>query len=192
MNIWMQMNMRKHFSIYRVRTINLGSFWVNLLSKQLIIEMFVGTHWKAVYPRYELMLTNCFYSQKQVGKGSNLCRCAKSSAHQKKTSKSKSHHFLIWWKKFLIRIKRQKARTTDIIVLTLRMPLLLCTTKTGWRPAWWTTSWRECMWSPSSPDYNPLDYFMWSEFENEVSKQPHNILASLKAKISEVMTIMDR
>jgi hypothetical protein len=47
------------------------------------------------------------------------------------------------------------------------------------------------MWPPSSPDYNPLDYFMWSEFESEVSKQPHNTLASLKAKISKVMTNMD-
>jgi hypothetical protein len=34
--------------------------------------MFVGTHWKAVYLWYSFMLTNCFYSQKQVGKGSNL------------------------------------------------------------------------------------------------------------------------
>ena len=48
------------------------------------------------------------------------------------------------------------------------------------------------MWPPSSPDYNPLDDFMWSEFEREVNKQPHNTLASLKAKISEVMTNIDR
>jgi hypothetical protein len=47
------------------------------------------------------------------------------------------------------------------------------------------------MWPTSSPDYNPLDYFMWSKFESEVSKQPHNTLASLKAKISEVMTNID-
>jgi hypothetical protein len=48
------------------------------------------------------------------------------------------------------------------------------------------------MWPPSSPDCNPLDYFMWSEFEREVNKQPHNTLASLKTKISEVMTNIDR
>jgi hypothetical protein len=48
------------------------------------------------------------------------------------------------------------------------------------------------MWPPSSPDYNPLDYFMWSEFEREVNKQPHNTLASLKAKISEIMTNIER
>ena len=33
---------------------------------------------------------------------------------------------------------------------------------------------------------------MWSEFESEVSKQPPNTLASLKAKISEVMINIDR
>jgi hypothetical protein len=44
------------------------------------------------------------------------------------------------------------------------------------------------MWPPSSPDYNPLDYFMWSEFEREVN----NTLAFLKAKISEVKTNIER
>jgi hypothetical protein len=48
------------------------------------------------------------------------------------------------------------------------------------------------MWPPSSPDYNHLDYFMWCEFEREVNKQPHNTQASLKAKISEVMTNNDK
>jgi hypothetical protein len=33
---------------------------------------------------------------------------------------------------------------------------------------------------------------MWSEFEREVNKQLHNTLASLKAKILEVMANMDR
>ena len=33
---------------------------------------------------------------------------------------------------------------------------------------------------------------MWSEFETEVSKHPHNILDSLRAKISEIMADMDR
>ncbi len=48
------------------------------------------------------------------------------------------------------------------------------------------------MWPPNSPEYKPLDYFMWCEFEREVNKQPHNTQASLKAKISEVMTNIDR
>jgi hypothetical protein len=33
---------------------------------------------------------------------------------------------------------------------------------------------------------------MWCEFEREVNKQPHNTLASLRAKILEVMANMDR
>jgi hypothetical protein len=60
----------------------LGQFLGQVISKQLVIEMFVGIHWKTLYLWYELMLTNCFYSQKQVGKGSILCSCAKSSIHQ--------------------------------------------------------------------------------------------------------------
>jgi hypothetical protein len=105
--------------------------------------MFVGTQWKAVYLWYELVLTNCLFSQKQVGKGSNLCSCAKSSAHQKETSQSKPTSFSYLMIIFLIGINKQTARTTDTSVLTLRMSLLLCTLKTGWRPAWWTTGWRE-------------------------------------------------
>jgi hypothetical protein len=98
-NAWggLYTNIHAHERAYRVRTINNDSFWVKLLSKQLVIEMFVGTHWKAVCLWYKLMLTNCFYSQRQVGKGRNLCSCAKSSARKKKTSQSKPHHFLIWW-----------------------------------------------------------------------------------------------
>ncbi len=48
------------------------------------------------------------------------------------------------------------------------------------------------MWPPSSPEYIPLDYFMWCEFEREVNNQPHHTQASLKAKISEVMTNIER
>ena len=33
---------------------------------------------------------------------------------------------------------------------------------------------------------------MWCEFEREVHKQPHNTQASLKAKISEIMTNIER
>jgi hypothetical protein len=33
---------------------------------------------------------------------------------------------------------------------------------------------------------------MWSVFEREVNTQPHNILASLRNKILEVMANMDR
>jgi hypothetical protein len=33
---------------------------------------------------------------------------------------------------------------------------------------------------------------LWFEFEREVNKQPHNTLASLRAKILEQMANMDR
>jgi hypothetical protein len=33
---------------------------------------------------------------------------------------------------------------------------------------------------------------MWCQFEREVSKRPHNTLASLRAKILEVIANMDR
>jgi hypothetical protein len=52
--------------------------------------------------------------------------------------------------------------------------------------------WRKEIWHPSSPDCNLFDSSMWCEFEREVSKKPHNTLASLRAKILEVMANMDR
>jgi hypothetical protein len=52
--------------------------------------------------------------------------------------------------------------------------------------------WSKEIWPPSSKDCNPSDYFMWSEVEKEVNKHPHNTLASLRTKISEVMAEMDR
>ena len=52
--------------------------------------------------------------------------------------------------------------------------------------------WSKEIWPPSSKDCNPLDYFMWSEVEREVNKQPHSTLTSLRAKISEVMSETDR
>jgi hypothetical protein len=41
-------------------------------------------------------------------------------------------------------------------------------------------------------DCNPLNYFMWSVAERKVNEEPHNTLASLRAKISEIMATMDR
>jgi hypothetical protein len=52
--------------------------------------------------------------------------------------------------------------------------------------------WSQEIWPPSSKDYNPEDYFMWSEVVIEANKQPHNTLTSLSAKISEVMAYKDR
>jgi hypothetical protein len=60
-----------------------------------------------------------------------------------------------------------------------------------WLKANLINHWLKGMWPHSSPDDKPLDYFMWSEVEREVNKQLHNTLASLKAKISEVVTNID-
>jgi hypothetical protein len=89
-------------------------------------------------------------------------------------------------RKLLTRIKGQTARTTDNCVLTLKMSPLFCTTRTGW------ITWSREMLPPSSPDCNPLYYFTWSIVEIEVNKHPRNTLASLKAKILNVMTNTDR
>ena len=41
-------------------------------------------------------------------------------------------------------------------------------------------------WPPSSPDLNPLDYFVWSYFENNTKMTSHNTKASLIAAIRRV------
>ena len=48
------------------------------------------------------------------------------------------------------------------------------------------------IWPPSSPDCNPLDYFLWSECERETNAAPHTSVASLKPKIKMVMANLDR
>ncbi len=83
---------------------------------------------------------------------------------------------------------RQTDRMTDRCALTMRMSPLSCTTRSSWRPTWWSTGWRP----PSSTDCNPSDYFMWCIVEREVTKCPHITLASLKVMTSEVMTDLDR
>ena len=47
-------------------------------------------------------------------------------------------------------------------------------------------------WPPSSPDLNPLDYYVWVVVERETNKHSHNTLDSLKAAITRVMTHMDK
>jgi len=48
------------------------------------------------------------------------------------------------------------------------------------------------MWPPSSPDLNPLDYYVWSVVERKINKHPHNMLDFLRATITRVMTHMDK
>lgn len=52
--------------------------------------------------------------------------------------------------------------------------------------------WSKDIWPPSSPDANPLDYYVWSVCEREVNKQPHATISSLQVKIIEVFESMDK
>ena len=72
----------------------------------------------------------------------------------------------------------------------LRAPIAKITQ--NWMKANMENHWSQEIWPPSSPDCNPLELSMWSVFERQVRRQPHNTLASLRAKILEVMTDIDR
>jgi hypothetical protein len=52
--------------------------------------------------------------------------------------------------------------------------------------------WSKEVWPPSSPDCNPLDYYVWSVSERDVNRSPHNTATSLKVKITEVMAYLPR
>ena len=48
------------------------------------------------------------------------------------------------------------------------------------------------VWPPSSPDCNPLDYYVWDVAEGDVNKAPQSTKESLIAKIMEVFANMSR
>lgn len=52
--------------------------------------------------------------------------------------------------------------------------------------------WSKDIWPPSSPDANPLDYYVWSICERDVNKQPHSNIESLKIKIEKILMSMDK
>ena len=47
------------------------------------------------------------------------------------------------------------------------------------------------IWPPSSPDLNPLDYYVWGFIDRETNKHPHNMFDSLRAAITRVMVHID-
>jgi hypothetical protein len=47
--------------------------------------------------------------------------------------------------------------------------------------------WGKELWPPTSPDCNPLDYFVWGVSELHVNRMPHNTSAALIEKITEAM-----
>ena len=52
--------------------------------------------------------------------------------------------------------------------------------------------WEKEVWPPSSPDCNPLDYFVWGVSERDVNRSPHNTKQSLITSIMEVFSNMSR
>ncbi|QQP54233.1 Uncharacterized protein FKW44_007003, partial [Caligus rogercresseyi] len=52
--------------------------------------------------------------------------------------------------------------------------------------------WSPDLWSPSSPDCNPLDYFFWGMVEYKTNKHAHNTLDSLRAAIVEEFANMKK
>ena len=52
--------------------------------------------------------------------------------------------------------------------------------------------WSKDVWPPSSPDCNPLDYFVCSVTERDVNRAPHNTKASLITSIMELFKVLPR
>jgi inhibitor of nuclear factor kappa-B kinase subunit alpha len=48
------------------------------------------------------------------------------------------------------------------------------------------------IWPPSSPDLNPLDYYVWGVVERETNKHAHNTKDSLKAAIGDIMANINK
>lgn len=52
--------------------------------------------------------------------------------------------------------------------------------------------WEKDVWPPSSPDLNPLDFFVWGVAERDTNRSPHNTKQSLIDSIMEVFSNFDR
>ena len=52
--------------------------------------------------------------------------------------------------------------------------------------------WGKDVWPPSSPDCNPLDYYVWGACERSINRVRHNTLDSLKAAIVDGFHAMSR
>ena len=48
------------------------------------------------------------------------------------------------------------------------------------------------MWPPSSPDLNPIDFYVWGVVERQTNRRPHPNRDSLKSAISEEMKHMSQ
>jgi hypothetical protein len=52
--------------------------------------------------------------------------------------------------------------------------------------------WEKEVWPPSSPDCNPMDYFVWGVAERDTNRSPHNTKESLITSIKEVFNNFPR
>ena len=52
--------------------------------------------------------------------------------------------------------------------------------------------WEKEVWPPSSPDVNPLDFFVWGVAERDTNRSPHNTKDSLIRSIKDVFTNFHR
>ncbi len=50
---------------------------------------------------------------------------------------------------------------------------------------------KDC-WPPSSPDLNPLDYFVWGDLGTHTSRRAHTTKASLITSIKDNFASMDK
>ena len=53
------------------------------------------------------------------------------------------------------------------------------------------TTQKWCKENPSSPDCNPLDYYVWGDLERDVNRGPHNKRASLMQGIVWIMESLE-
>ena len=67
-------------------------------------------------------------------------------------------------------------------------PAHKCKKTQAWLQKEWYDFVRLYHWPPSSPDLNPLDYFVWSYVENNTNMTSHNTKASLITAIRQVFT----
>ena len=57
---------------------------------------------------------------------------------------------------------------------------------------WLKEVWEKEVWPPSSPDCNPMDYFVWGVAERDTNRSPHNTKESLITSIKEVFNNFPR
>jgi hypothetical protein len=77
--------------------------------------------------------------------------------------------FMTVYKPTIILLQNMSAEfETSAAVLKASRALTAKITLAGWRPTL-KNHWSQEIWHPSSQDYNPFEYYLWSEVEREVN-----------------------